>query len=176
MFKWCVLNKEQIAFCRMGLHSSCCRRMCIPQNASDKYRNKKLHKDCQIPRHYLCLREFLRCRLGEIWEDTGRKQHSFLDYTLCILLLKYLSEALLGQWVLSWKERGLTGCACPDVGGVYGLVWLIPHAFETALIQYCTCWGDLPLWQRHSTNEMCLEGVLRPVNIGKLKFLTMVNP
>lgn len=120
--------------------------------------------------------EFLRCRLGEIWEDTGRKQHSFLNYTLCILLLKYLSEALLGQWVLSWKERGLTGCACLDVRRVYGLVWLIPHAFETALIQYCTCWEDLPLWQRHNTNEMCLEGVLRPVNIGKLKFLTMVNP
>lgn len=82
MLKWCVPNKEQRAFCRMGLHSSGCRSMCIPRNAFDKYQNKNLHKDCQAPRHYLWLRKFLRCKLGENWKDTVRKHYPCFDYTL----------------------------------------------------------------------------------------------
>lgn len=108
MLKWCVPNKEQRAFCRMGLHSSGCRSMCIPQNAFDKYQNKNLHKDCQAPRHYLWLRKFLRCKLGENWKDTVRKTLPLFWLYIDIFFLKYLSQALLGQWVLSWMEQSLT--------------------------------------------------------------------
>lgn len=66
--------------------------------------NKKLHKGCQTPRHYLRLRGFLSCRLGKIWEDIVRNHYSFLDYaplSFVILLFKYLLVALLGHWMLS---------------------------------------------------------------------------
>lgn len=151
MFKWCVPNKEQAAFCRMGLHSLRCRRMYIPQNAFDKYRNKILHKDCGTPQHYLWLRKFLRCRLGEIWKDTVRKYYPFLDYTLCILFLKYLSQALMdsGCWAerstqqSEWMCLGWCSwwfcCRGADITGIWNYTDSGLHVLQG--------WQDLPLWQ-----------------------------
>lgn len=162
MLEWCVLNKEQIAFC-----SSCCRRMCIPQNAFDKYRNKELHKDCQTPGHYLWLRKFLRGRLGEIWKDTVRKRDPSLDYTLFIAFLRYLPQALLGQWVLSWVELSLAVPVLVFMVFMVSCGWYHTHS---TLIQYFSA-SRLTGFASLTPNEMCLEGVLQPANISKLKIV-----
>lgn len=115
----------------------------------------------------------IRWNLERQWENL-----TLLLITHSILFLKYLSQALLGQWVLSWMELRLTGCAYPDAHGVPGLMWLVPLAFPTALIQNFMCFqaGRIYLSDRSTTpNEMCLEGVLWPMSISKLKFLTMGN-
>lgn len=160
-------TKSRYHFCRMGLHSSCCRRICIPQNAFDKYRNEKLHKDCQTPRHYLWLRKFLRCSLGEIWKDTVRKYRSFLDYTLCILFLRYLPQALLVQWVLSWVELSL---AMPVLVFMVFMGSCDGYHMHSTLIQYFSA-SRLTGFTSLTPNEMCLEDVLEPTNIGKLKIV-----
>lgn len=70
-------------------------------------RIKTYTKTVKAPRHYLWLRKFLRCKLGENWKDTVRKHYPCFDYTL-IYSFSSMSQALLGQWVLSWMEQSLT--------------------------------------------------------------------
>lgn len=91
-------QRQHTVFCRVCLHSSCCRRLCITQNYFDKYKVKKLHKGCQTPRHYLWLRKFLRCRSGKIWEDIVRKHCSFFCYTIC----SFLNTGHWVKWTTVW--------------------------------------------------------------------------
>lgn len=108
MLKWCVPNKEQRAFCRMGLHSSGCRSMCIPQNAFDKYQNKNLHKDCQSTKTLSLTQEVSEMQIRWKLERHSEKTLPLFWLYIDIFFLKYLSQALLGQWVLSWMEQSLT--------------------------------------------------------------------
>lgn len=104
MFKLCVLNKEQIAFCRMGLHSSCCRRICIPQNACDKYRNKKLHKDCQTSRHYLCLRRVSKMQIR--WNLGRHREKAALFSWLYTLYTPSQASVRSPAWTVSAEVKG----------------------------------------------------------------------
>lgn len=146
-------KEEYVVFCRMCLHSSCCRRLCIPQTDFDKYMNKKLHKGCQTPRHYLWLRKFLSCRLDEIWEYTVRKHYSFLDDTLCPLLYSssicYKPCLDTGCWA-KWTDRlWLSWCSwClwshgADITCIWDCIDSVLHIFQGL--------QDLPLWQGHNT-------------------------
>lgn len=177
MVEWCTSKKEQAAFCRIGLHSWCCRRMCIPQNAFDKYRNKKLRKDCQTPRYYLWLRKVLRSRLDEIRKETVRKRCSFLEDTLSTLLQVSVTRR---AWAVGAELNGAQWdwlCSLMSPLLMQSLVADFTCICHT-LIQDFTCFEpDRIFLSDRSTipNEMCLEGVLWPRNIGKLKFLSIVN-
>lgn len=151
MFKWHVPNKEHVVFCWINLHSSCCRRLCIPQTDFDTYMNKKLHKSCQTPRCYLWLRKFVSCRLREIWEDIFF--YWFYPFSFVTLFLKYVTSPAWtldadlngpqSDWLwLSWCSRCLWSHIA-DSTCIWGCIGSVLHVFQGL--------QDLPLWKGHNT-------------------------
>lgn len=89
---------------------------------------EKLHKDRRTPRHFLWLRKFLRCRLGEIWKDSEKTlPFSWLHTLYSFWSICHKPCLASGCWA-GWSSGWLAGPILMLVVFLVSCGWYLLHS------------------------------------------------